>query len=275
MARWNNISAPFSIYPGQRISMAAANASATINDQLKPVISEPTQSDTGPIITSKAYRETSIAKPVALAQRPGSVVVRKGDTLYSIARKQGLTHKQLARWNALSAPYAIYPGKKLSLRPASTWANSRIKANVKKPPVVTRSSVTVPKKLPGKVKSWQWPAKGKLVKTFNVSDTNRKGIGIAGNRGQSVRAAATGRVVYSGNGLIHYGNLIIIKHSNTFLSAYAHNRSLLVKEGDEVQKGQGIAQMGTIENGRARLHFEIRKSGKPVNPLRYLPKRKG
>lgn len=212
------------------------------------------------------------------------MVVRKGDTLYSIARYQGLNHKQLARWNFLSSPYAIYPGKTLRLRPpassrASQSRNNRpiagasvkkpIKATSVKTPAVARAS------LPKKVYAWQWPAKGKLVKTFNARDTARKGIGIAGSRGQPVKAAAAGRVVYSGNGLIHYGNLIIIKHSTSFLSAYAHNRTLLVKEGDQVSAGQSIAQMGTVENGRARLHFEIRKGGKPVNPLIYLPSKRG
>jgi lipoprotein NlpD len=290
IAKWNGIKAPFHIYPGQRLSMVAANASGTIDDQDKPVIEEDDQFDV-PAVTVGGLDDEPDIKPVPLksrvTQRPETIVVRKGDTLYSIARYQNLDHKQLARWNFLSAPYAIYPGKTLKLRPPATShavksrdnkpqsqqaSSTKKPVSHKKPGVVTFSSLK--KGLPKKVKRWHWPAVGKLVKTFNAKDTNRKGIGIAGNRGQSIKAAAGGRVVYSGNGLIHYGNLVIIKHSNKFLSAYAHNRSLLVKEGDQVKAGQSIAQMGTIESGRARLHFEIRKSGKPVNPLRYLPKRK-
>jgi len=278
IAKWNGIRAPFNIYPGQRLSMVAANASGTIDDQDKAVIDkgvdEPFEA---PAVIVGGMQEGADVKPVPLPQRPKTIVVRKGDTLYSIARYQGLNHKQLARWNALSAPYAIYPGKTLKLRPPATSYKAKAQSQIsrKKPVTAVKNATVASKSLPKRVKVWQWPAKGKLVKTFNARDTNRKGIGIAGNRGQSIKAAAGGKVVYSGNGLIHYGNLVIIKHSNSFLSAYAHNRTLLVKEGDQVRVGQTIAQMGTIENGRARLHFEIRKSGKPVNPLRYLPKRKG
>jgi len=275
--------------------MVAANASGTIDDQDKPAIEADNYSDEPTVVVGGLEEEADVkAVPLnssvsnAVAQRLESTVVRKGDTLYSIARYQNLSHKQLARWNFLSAPYAIYPGKVLRLRPPSTshgiktksskagksQLSSKKQINTRKTAAASTAS-SKKKALPAKVKKWQWPATGRLVKTFNAKDTSRKGIGIAGNRGQPVKAAAGGRVVYSGNGLIHYGNLIIIKHSNSFLSAYAYNRSLLVKEGDQVRAGQSIAQMGTVENGRARLHFEIRKSGKPVNPLRYLPKRKG
>ena len=277
IAKWNGIRSPFNIYPGQRLNMVAANASGTMDDQQKPVIDKSDEPFELPRVVVRRLDKSVESNPVPLKQRPKTFVVRKGDTLYSIARYQGLNHKLLARWNALSAPYAIYPGKTLKLRPPA--ASSKVKTHRasrgKKTAATANSARVVSKPLPKRVKAWQWPAKGKLVKTFNARDTSRKGIGIAGNRGQSIRAAAGGKVVYSGNGLIHYGNLVIIKHSNSFLSAYAHNRSLLVKEGDQVKVGQTIAQMGTIENGRARLHFEIRKSGKPVNPLRYLPKRKG
>ena len=126
--------------------------------------------------------------------------------------------------------------------------------------------------LPRQVNRWNWPVKGRLFKTFNTRDSLRKGIAIVGERGQAVKAAAGGRVVYSGNGLLSYGNLVIIKHSNAYLSAYAYNKKLLVKEGDSVDLGQEIAHMGGSGKGPARLHFEIRKNGKPVDPLHYLPK---
>ena len=120
---------------------------------------------------------------------------------------------------------------------------------------------------------WQWPAHGKVIKTYsNKGNASNKGIDIAGKRGQSVNAAAAGKVVYCGNGLRGYGRLVIIKHNTAYLSAYAHNDKLLVKEGQMVKAGQKIAQMGSSDARRVQLHFEIRKQGKPVNPLRYLPK---
>jgi lipoprotein NlpD len=120
------------------------------------------------------------------------------------------------------------------------------------------------------VKRWRWPARGKVVTSFSAS--GRKGIDIEGRFGQTVMAAAGGRVVYSGSGLIGYGQLIIVKHNKRYLSAYAHNNKLLVKEGDAVKGGQRIAEMGRSGPNRALLHFEIRRDGKPIDPLRYLPK---
>jgi lipoprotein NlpD len=119
--------------------------------------------------------------------------------------------------------------------------------------------------------SWRWPASGKVVGTFVAGDQTRQGVDIAGSNGASVTAAADGSVVYSGNGLLGYGELIIVKHSTSFLSAYGHNRKRLVKEGDTVKAGQAIAEMGG--SNRQMLHFEIRRNGKPVNPLEYLPAR--
>jgi lipoprotein NlpD len=119
--------------------------------------------------------------------------------------------------------------------------------------------------------AWRWPTRGRLYRTFNASDPARRGVDIVGSEGQPVYAAANGRVVYSGNGLVGYGNLVIIKHNDTYLSAYGHNRELLVVEGDEVAAGQLIAKMGKVDNDRAMLHFEIRRQGQPIDPLRLLP----
>ncbi|HEY9050539.1 MAG TPA: peptidoglycan DD-metalloendopeptidase family protein, partial [Gammaproteobacteria bacterium] len=191
----------------------------------------------------------------------------------------------LARWNALPKSYQIKPGQILRLTPPGiamvqsppgsanttpTPAYVETPTTRITPAVVVKSPET--SELPSRVEQWIWPVKGRIIKTFNASDTARKGIGIAGSQGQSVVAAASGRVVYSGNGLISYGNLVIIKHSNDFLSAYAYNKSLLVSEGDFVRAGQAIAHMGVSDNDRPQLHFEIRKEGKPVDPLRYLPR---
>jgi lipoprotein NlpD len=117
---------------------------------------------------------------------------------------------------------------------------------------------------------WGWPAKGKVVMQFSES-TSLKGIDIAGSAGQPVTASASGKVVYAGSGLRGYGKLIIIKHNDAYLSAYAHNRDILVKEGQQVVKGQKIAEMGNTDSDQVKLHFEIRRQGKPVDPLRYLP----
>lgn len=119
---------------------------------------------------------------------------------------------------------------------------------------------------------WRWPTKGRLVAAYDA-DAGKKGIDIAGERGQAIFSAAAGDVVYSGSGLLGYGNLVIIKHDDTYLSAYGHNSQLLVKEGDKVVIGQEIAKMGVSPKDGAVLHFEIRKEGKPVDPIRYLPKR--
>jgi len=117
---------------------------------------------------------------------------------------------------------------------------------------------------------WGMPAQGKLVAEFS-KNANRKGIDIAGARGQAITASAAGKVVYAGSGLRGYGKLVIIKHNNTYLSAYAHNERILVKEGQSVRKGQQIAEMGSTDAEQVKLHFEIRKQGKPVDPARYLP----
>ena len=124
-----------------------------------------------------------------------------------------------------------------------------------------------------RVLHWSWPTSGKIVKGFKKDDDTRKGIVLSGKPGQAVVAAEEGKVVYSGSGLIGYGQLIIIKHNNNYLSAYGHNQMILVKEGDWVTKGKKIAEMGTNDTGLPALHFEIRKNGNPLNPIAVLPKR--
>jgi lipoprotein NlpD len=121
---------------------------------------------------------------------------------------------------------------------------------------------------------WQWPTKGKVIQSFSSKDPNRKGIKLAGYAGEAVYASEAGKVVYSGSGLIGYGMLIIVKHNNDYLSAYGHNRKLLVKEGDQVKRGMRIAEMGKNGSGQAMLHFEIRRNGNPINPVALLPRRR-
>lgn len=193
--------------------------------------------------------------------------VHKGDTLYSIARRSGRDFKVVARWNDISPPYTIYPGQMLRLIPPAPRKVSR-PAPVKKKPVSSPSPKKTEKKL--KVR-WRWPLKGTIARNF--AQTGGKGIDIAASKDRSVQAAASGKVVYSGSGLVGYGNLVIIKHGETYLSAYGNNRRLLVQEGQKVRGGQVIAEVGNAAGNRSVLHFEIRRRGDPVNPLWYLPKR--
>jgi len=232
--------------------------------------------------------------------------------LYSIAWESGQDYRDLAKWNQIPSPYLIKPGQTLRVVPpgratpgAESPKPSRVavpdrgasnkadtpKPVVKTPPRKQASSPVLAKTEPSRPKSrtetkqtaklspskqvrqsgWSWPADGALINRYSEGDS--KGLDIAGARGAAVRAAASGRVVYQGSGLRGYGQLIIIKHDDEFLSAYAHNDKAHVKEGDAVKRGQKIADMGNTGTDRIKLHFEIRRRGVPVDPLKYLPKR--
>lgn len=269
-------------------------------------------------------------------QGPGGYVVKRGDTLYSIAQNHGIDPTILAEWNNIADPRAIYIGQQLFMTPPqlavaepslfsiedtpppsaplvkpdavappgarrlgaaslktepqavklpySDQAIVQIKKQTAPPPVVAIKADPMPEKdatmevapvpppthaVPGGERlEWIWPAQGKVAEQFSE---NTKGIDITGRPGQAVTASAAGKVVYSGTGLRGYGKLIIIKHNDTYLSAYAHNSKLLVKEGQSVVKGQKIAEMGDTDSNTVKLHFEIRKNGKPVDPLKHLP----
>jgi lipoprotein NlpD len=237
LARWNNISSPYRIYPGQRLNMRPGQGTAA-----SP--------------TSKSHSTGSAS------YRPDSITVRKGDSLYLLSKRYNVSTRQLASINGLKSPYIIKPGQTLKLTATKTYRAPE-----------TGSGKTASASLPANSKKlgWQWPVQGKLITTFKSNKTGRKGIDIAGKEGTDIRAAASGKVVYSGNGLISYGNLVIIKHNRTYLSAYAHNRKLLVSEGETIKAGQKIAELGKTGTDSPRLHFEIRKNGKPVNPLKFLP----
>ena len=218
--------------------------------------------------------------------KPGATVrVQRGDTLYGIAFRNGIDVNDLARWNNLGAPYTIYPGQSLNLfpgggsRPPTTTgaaASNRPATGTATRPVPPPAPVTRPAATPVPASSgfaWRWPADGHLIGRFVAGDATKQGVDIAGSSGQAVRAAADGVVVYSGAGLVGYGELIIIKHSEAWLSAYGHNRKRLVNEGQSIKAGQQIAEMGRSGASRDMLHFEIRHNGKPVDPLQYLPPR--
>ena len=266
--------------------------------------------------TTKPYREGD--------WRPEYHVVKKGDTLYSIALDYGQDYRELAAWNNLQDPSLIRIDQRLRLFPTDSVGeptsaqptplaapvptpvfsepkarklpySEQAMAQLKMPVPATAPSPAVAAPAQPHAKSspahvvpappvqkeapagdgkmiWEWPAQGKLLYGFGQG-SNQKGVGIEARSGQPVLAAAPGKVVYSGSGLRGYGKLIIIKHNASYLSVYAHNSQILVKEGQTVAKGQKIAEIGDTDSDRVALHFEIRRLGKPIDPLQYLPER--
>jgi lipoprotein NlpD len=236
---------------------------ATITDRSTPVVSAPAQ------------------EPVP----PGFYRVKRGDTLIRIALDNGQSYRDIATWNNITDPNLIEVDQVLRVKPPPSSARVVTKPIEPIKPVDSKASTdkkVAAKKVEEKeVASAEpkadavdppiklsWPAKGKVVEEFN--EAKNKGIDIAGKMGEPIQAAADGKVVYAGNSLRGYGNLVIIKHDNTYLTAYAHNRTLVVKEGESVRKGQRIAEMGDSDANMVKLHFEVRMNGKPVNPMQYL-----
>ncbi|MGY0797968.1 peptidoglycan DD-metalloendopeptidase family protein [Lysobacter sp. A286] len=203
-----------------------------------------------------------------------SSVVQRGDTLYRIATENGIAMRDLAAWNGIPAPYTIYPGQRLVLYPKAGVAGSttRPTSTTKPKPVAAAPAPSKPAKPPlNSGVAWRWPVDGPLLNRFSAGDPTKQGVDIGGTAGAPVRAAGDGTVVYSGSGLVGYGELIIIKHNEQWLSAYGHNRNRMVKEGTKISAGQQIAELGRTGAARDMLHFEIRYNGKPVDPLLYLP----
>ena len=315
-----------------------------------------TTTQKAPVIDRGATRPPpSVARPAAPAPeaRPETYVVKRGDTLYSIALDNGLDYRELAEWNGITDPHVIQAGQELRLRPPETLVQVQPAAGggpiearplggdapagppaagpgqpaapaaqpprtTGQPPLVTTPKAVklpwsednvamlargdaagqppapavapkpelakpapvpatpAPQASPGAEDGadrvdWAWPASGRVLAGY--SESTNKGVDIAGKVGDPVLASASGRVVYSGQGLRGYGKLIIIKHNNTYLSAYAHNNNLLVKEGQNVVRGQKIAEIGSTDSSKAMLHFEIRRLGKPIDPVKLLPER--
>jgi lipoprotein NlpD len=243
-------------------------------------------------------------KPAAPQRQPvttGQYVVKRSDTLFSIAFRYGWDWKALAARNNIAEPYTIHVGQTIRFDGRSSGSSSSPTAVAQsssststspsgslKTTVITRpvnggaaSSapvVTTPATTPviagaRSANGWAWPTNGILIGKFSSNGSLNKGIDIAGDLGQPVLAASDGSVVYAGSGLRGYGELVIIKHSDTYVSAYGHNRRLLVREGQQVKVGQTIAEMGSTGTDRVKLHFEIRRQGKPVDPLEFLPRR--
>jgi lipoprotein NlpD len=221
--------------------------------------------------------------PVVKVSKPkygATYVVRRGETVYRIATNNGITALDLALWNSIPPPYTIHPGQRLKLYPGGPSYPRRPVASrpstsgAGRPASRPSTSASTPVYAPADSKlGWRWPTEGQLVGRFVSGDPTKQGIDLAGSSGQAVRAAADGVVVYSGSGLVGYGELIIIKHNEQWLSAYGHNRARLVNEGTLVKAGQQIAEMGRTGAARDMLHFEIRYNGKPVDPQAYLPRR--
>lgn len=209
--------------------------------------------------------------PYRKPDAPGQYTVRAGDTVYSIAWRHGLDYRELARWNQLPSDYRIYPGQRLTLQPpaGSRAAASQPQSRATPTPGSTKPPTPAAE---DNVANWLWPTEGAAVAVSHTA-TGSQGLTIAGREGQVVRAAAPGKVVYLGSGLRGFGQLLIIKHTDVFLSAYGHNRALSVREGDQVAAGQPIAEMGLGPSRKPMLYFEIRYNGRPVDPRLYLPDR--
>lgn len=210
--------------------------------------------------------------------RPATYTVKRGDTLYSIAFRHKLDYKELARWNRIGRDYVIHPGQTLRLSPPGKSASppkSSAPSQAKIPPGLPRDSAgrapSIAQPFVAPVQ-WQWPVSGGTA-TLTSRPNGGYGLTIVGKLGDDVRAAGSGRVVYTGSGLLGYGQLVIVKHNETYLSAYGHLQSVTVQEGDAVAAGQRIATMGNGPQGSPQLYFEIRIDGTPGNPLSLLPQR--
>ena len=255
-----------------------------------------------PLASASAPEAAASTPLVAEGPRAGYHVVRPGDTLIRIGLETGQNWRDIARWNGIDNTNVLEVGQTLRVIPPGidptvvgarpVAAPGRVEARPLDGPPDAAASAPMPEPVavvvpepaaapaaatPAEARTpdddvpWMWPAKGAVIAGFD--DANNKGLSIAGTAGEAVLAAADGRVVYAGTGLRGYGNLVIIKHNNTYLTAYAHNRTLLVKEDQIVRRGQKIAEMGSTDADRVKLHFEIRKQGKPIDPAKLLPPR--
>jgi lipoprotein NlpD len=249
------------------------------------------------LLVLSACKSSGHLAPIEQLDQPPDIkltyhTVSRNDTLYSIAWRYGVDTRTLASLNNLPPPYTIHVGQKINLvsneASGSTYSSTTVVSpgveviavpddanavtEIVKPnmePVVKQNPVAAT----SSSGRWMWPTNGRIISGFSSTDPLRKGIDLAGQLGEPVVAADSGSVVYAGSGLVGYGELVIIKHNEQFLSAYGHNSKLLIKEGNEVKAGQKIAEVGSSGTDSNKLHFEIRKDGKPVDPLLYLPKK--
>ena len=297
LAAWNNVENVNKIYPGQVLRLAAPGSeNATSGVATPPATPQDATSGviTAPLRTPPAIGESAPASPVppiasANAAPSSPVTAAQGNLKtapkavkvpYSEQAVRELEHAASAApapRDALTVPAAPAVETKTQPRdvapavaPAAAAANAPSPSSAAAAPSPSAPAKGGASAVDGDQLEWAWPAKGRIVSGFSET-ANLKGIDIAGTAGEPVRASAPGRVVYAGNGLRGYGKLIIIKHNNTYLSAYAHNREILVKEGQQVTRGQKIAEMGSTDADQVKLHFEIRRHGKPMDPTKFLP----
>ncbi len=262
LVAWNELSSPDVIEVGQVLRVQPPENQATTS----PV---DTASGTGSSADT-ASRPASVVKP-AIGKDVTYYTVESGDTLSGIARRSNHSVAELVSWNSLDSADSIEVGQKLRVQPA-TAASVQTPASTEKTAAPSTASTTQKPAATGGISevrniNWAWPAQGKIVSSYT---TARRGIDIGGSKGQKVSAAADGTVLYKGT-MTGYGNVVIIKHSGNVLSVYAHNSRMLVSEKQRVSRGQQIAEMGSTDSGRAKLHFEIRFQNKPVDPTKYLP----
>ncbi|MDX1704914.1 MAG: peptidoglycan DD-metalloendopeptidase family protein [Pseudidiomarina sp.] len=246
--------------------------------------------DAAPV--KKVYSGNSILDYERATLSSPTYQVKPGDTLYSIAFRADQDVRTLARYNELAEPYTIYPGQVLRLKARVAKSgqalehdenkgyltkerNKKVVRPVAKQPSVTPVPRSPAEKFPdSNAIRWQWPVRSKVIREFSTAEAGNKGLDFAGQRNDPVYAAAAGKVVYAGNALKGYGNLIIMKHNDDYITAYAHNQELLVKEQQWVNAGDEIARMGDTDAEQVKLHFEVRFRGKSVNPRHYLPRGK-
>ena len=223
-----------------------------------------------------------------------SYKVKAGETLYSIAWRSGIDFRHLARINNINKPYQIFPGQELSLQSSADLGSrssddqkNKVKPKIHKKTIANKNSEEYGKTqqdhedtnklkkdpFPSKVRKWRYPSNGNIIEGYSTKENGHNGLDFGGKTGDPIIAAADGKVVYAGGALRGYGNLVIVKHNDDYLSAYAHNRKITVNENDWVKAGQVIAEMGDTGTNRVKLHFEIRYRGRSVNPAKYLPKK--
>ena len=278
LAAWNGIENSNVIRVGQTLRLTAPGSeTAAVAGNAAASGTTVTPLRSAPPLAAGDSRAPVAAAPPAAPQRPGDAMTRTGpkavkepwseQAVRDVARSgAGIDAAVVARADTAVRP--VMPPAATPSTPPATPPTPSTSASASPPP--TASAAPAPSPGDDEGLDWVWPAKGKLVAQFS-ENASLKGIDIAGGNGDAILASAPGRVVYAGSGLRGYGKLVIIKHNATYLTAYAHNRDILVKEGQAVTRGQKIAEMGSTDADRVKLHFEIRRLGKPMDPLRFLP----
>lgn len=265
LAAWNNINEPYTIYPDQLLRLTEPSQPSADSSEIKIYKASTPQTTTTRTYSTRDVPATSAnQKPVPPAP-PGQTPATPPGSPPAESTPPGATQTPVVQTQSANAQKPV-PAATTPDKPPTKAASAR--TAVSPPPAAPEPTAPERHADPS---SWKWPTSGPVLRGFVAGDPARNGVDIAGKEGQAIQATAAGTVAYSGNGLIGYGELIIIKHSDNMLSAYAHNKIRLVKEGQQVAAGEKIAEMGRNDRNEQILHFEIRTRGKPVNPLTFLP----